>query len=564
MGAARRLYLHIVSLVSLLALTGGAGSLLQLVFQRIEDAIRGATIMGGDFTSGQAALSVAMILVGGPVYGFHWWMVRRGMRAQGVDGEQDRASAVRAGYLAVVMGVSLAAGVWALSSLVGAILMSLAGVAEEHPLATALAVAVVATPTWAAVARSRGPEIRATRMLGAAAWLTRLYRYLAAYGLLVLLLGGAAGLLETVLSVLIGRQDFGFNAEWWRVLAAGQVASIVVGGGALLVHWREARVTIRDAAIIGEDDRQTRLRAAFFGGALLTTLTWTALGVVGAIADAGRLLFGMTRGGLDAWLETVVGPPVALVPVAAAAWWVATAVRREATPLGPDRVLAARRLTLLLPSLVGLAFLAAGVTRLIETALLRLGGSDLTTILYGQNVDHQVPWYLAQVVVGAVLWLPAWLAVLDGRRREPAVERTALASRAYLFLVVGAAIVAAVPATIVVLYRILEPVLGGASTGTVVEDLAFPIAALIAAAAGAAYHVPLLLGDLAAKGIRPIGVPGTAITPAAEGDRAPAASHSATVELVLEVPEAESAPAIVAGLQSHLPPGVKLNLRAMG
>jgi hypothetical protein len=293
-------------------------------------------------------------------------------------------------------------------------------------------------------------------------------------------------------------------------------------------------------------------------------ITWVALGVAGSMADAGRLLAGMTGGSFNAWLELVVGPPIALVPAMAAAWWVATALRREAVAVGPDQVLAARRLTLLLAALVGLAFLAAGAAQLIETALLRLGGSELEPILYGQNANHQVPWYLSQVLVGIVLWLPAWLAVLDGRRRRPDLERTALASRAHLFLVVGAAIVAAVPATIAILYRVLEPILGGPASGTLVEDLAFPIAVVITAAAGAAYHVPLLLGDLAVRGTRLIGDRGTAPVAALDGHQAPAASQPITVDLELEVPETESVPEIVAGLQSHLPPGVRLNLRPMG
>jgi hypothetical protein len=518
--------------------------------------------MGGDFSSGQAALSVAMIAVGGPVYGFHWWLARRGLDAQGIDGEQDRGSAVRAWYLAVVMGISLAAGVWALTAVTSTILMRLADLSRTGSLAATVAVAVVAIPTWAVFARGRAREIRATQMRGAAAWLTRLYRYLAAYGLLVLLLGAAVGLLETVLSVLIGREAFSLNDKWWRAAAAGQVASIAVAGGALLLHWREARLAIRDAALVGEDDRLTRLRAAFFGGALLTTISWTALIVAGAIADAGRLLAGMSRGDLGAWLETVIGPPIAILPVAAAGWWVATTVRREAIALGPDRVLAARRLTLLLPSLAGLAYLAAGVTQLIQTALLRLAGNS--PILYGENINHQVPWYLAQVLVGAILWLPTWLAVLDGRRREPQLERTALASRAHLFLVVGTALVAAVPATIVILYRILEPILGGTSSSRLTDDLAFVIAVLIVAAVGLAYHAPLLVGDLAIKGISRVAAPGTELITAVAGDQVPAASHPATVDLVLEVPEAESVPAVVAGLQSHLPPGARLNLRPMG
>jgi hypothetical protein len=114
------------------------------------------------------------------------------------------------------MGVFLAVGVWALSALVGTILMRIIGVPDEGSLVTPLAAAAVAVPTWAAHGRGRGSEIRAVRMHGAAAWFTRCYRYLANYGLLVLALSGAAGLLETLLSVLIGRQESWQPDRWPR------------------------------------------------------------------------------------------------------------------------------------------------------------------------------------------------------------------------------------------------------------------------------------------------------------------------------------------------------------
>lgn len=67
MGTARRLYLYVAAMVSLTALTTGAGSLLQLVLQHAEDALAGSPAMGDDASSAQAALSIAMVAVGAPV-----------------------------------------------------------------------------------------------------------------------------------------------------------------------------------------------------------------------------------------------------------------------------------------------------------------------------------------------------------------------------------------------------------------------------------------------------------------------------------------------------------------
>jgi hypothetical protein len=561
MGTARRLYLYVVSLVSLLALVGGVGSLLQTFFQPVEDAARGAQVMGSDFTRGQAALSVALIAVGGPIWLLHWWLARRGLRAPGPGGEEDRASALRAAYLTVVLTLTLGAGIAAVVNLAQGVLERLLGVTDPQGWSVPLAVGLTAVPVWAAHARSRGIEIRTTRLRGAAAWVTRLYRYGAAYALLVLLLGGAVGLVEVLLSVGIGRPDFRPGDQWWRLVVAGQLASVAVGGAALLIHWRDAGTIIRDAALIGEDDRTTRLRAAFFGGSLLTTIAWAALAVTAALADAGRWLTGMTRGDLTVFLEQVVGPPLAVLPVVACAWWLVVAMRREAAAVGFEHDRATRRLTALLPALAGLALLAAGIIGLIEIGLSRLAGTEPVAILSGQDLNFGVPWHLAQAVVGTVLWLPSWLTVLRARQLEPDVERTSTAARAYLFLVVGTALVAAVPTGVMIMYRMLDTILGARPSLPLVEELAFPIAVVLVAAVAGGYHARILAADLVAGGAAGRAAVAPAASLEASGAPVGVVPPAASVELVLEVPGDQDARAVLAGLQAHLPPGVHLDMR---
>jgi hypothetical protein len=364
-----------------------------------------------------------------------------------------------------------------------------------------------------------------------------------------------------LLSVGIGRPDFRPGDQWWRLVVAGQLASVAVGGAALLIHWRDAGTIIRDAALIGEDDRTTRLRAAFFGGSLLTTIAWAALAVTAALADAGRWLTGMTRGDLTVFLEQVVGPPLAVLPVVACAWWLVVAMRREAAAVGFEHDRATRRLTALLPALAGLALLAAGIIGLIEIGLSRLAGTEPVAILSGQDLNFGVPWHLAQAVVGTVLWLPSWLTVLRARQLEPDAERTSTAARAYLFLVVGTALVAAVPTGVMIMYRMLDTVLGARPSLPLVEELAFPIAVVLVAAVAGAYHARILAVDLVAGGAA--GRAAAAPAPSLEASGAPVGvvPPAASVELVLEVPGDQDARAVLAGLQAHLPPGVHLDMR---
>lgn len=573
MGPARRLYVYIVSAVSLLALAIGTGALLASILGALEDALGGSVIAAGSTSREQLSYAIALILVGGPIFAIHWWLARRGMQAPGARGVEERASSVRAWYMALAQAVALGAALASLIALASAVLDGIAGAGTLQTWSEPLAIALVAVPIWTVFARSRGAEIRATRMAGAAAWLTRLYRYGGMLASLMVLLVGAAGLVATTLLVLVGRPDLGFAEPWWGGVAAGQAASIAVGFGAWLLHWRDGAATIRDAAQIGEDDRRTRLRAAYFGGVLLVTVSWCAVAVAGAVADLGRWVLGINSGDPQAFLEQVVGPPLAVVPLAVAAVWHARVATHEAAGLGAAEVVSARRNGLILVSLVGLAFVAVASTQLIELVIGQLAAPGQEALMADNGPGLQLTWNLAQLIVGAALWLPAWAAILSMRAQDPATERASAVTRAHLFLVVGSALVAAVPAATMTLYRMLDTVLGGQPARSLLEELSFPIAVVIVAAAIGGYHGWLLLGDIRATGAA---MDGAAEAEAVDADAGLAAAPglmAATrqaqpglidsmaeleLELTVHAPPGTDLAALVANLREHLPPGSTL------
>lgn len=573
MGTARRLYVYIVAAISLFALTAGLASLLMTILREVEDAVSGSVILDGGASREQLSYSIALIAVGGPVFAIHWGLARRGVRAPGARGDEERASGVRAWYIAFVQAVALGAILAALIALVSTVLVRAFGGSSSQTWSESLAIAIVAVPVWTVFARARAAEIRTTRMAGAAAWFTRLYRYGGAYASLIVLLVGAAGLIATGLSVLVDRPDFGLDEVWWREVAAGQVASIVVGYTAWMLHWRDAGAAIRDAALIGEDERLTRLRAAYFGAVLVVAVSWCAVVVAGAIADLGRWALGVNGGDAMAFLEQVVGPPLAVVPVAVAAAWHARFATREAAPMGDAQQRATRRNGLILVSLVGLTFLSAGSVQLIDLAIAQVAAPEEESLVVGSGPDRQLPWYLAQLIVGAALWLPAWAGVLALRARDLAAERAAAVTRTHLFLVVGCATVTAVPAATMTLFRVIDTLLGGQAAQPLLVELSFPISVVAVAAVIGGYHGWLLLGDIRATG--PVmetpaggdeagvqvgaGVAGAASAPvtAVPGVSTPSTAVLA-LELTVHAPPGTDMAALVAGLQQHMPPGSML------
>jgi hypothetical protein len=561
MGSARRLYVYLVAAVSLLALASGVYLLLATVLRTAEDTLAGSAVLGDWASREQLSLAIALIAVGGPVFALHWWLARRGLGTPGPRGDEERGSAIRAGYVALVQAVALGFGLVGVVSLLAIMLGRVFGVTDPSTWSDPLATVLVALPVWAFHARGRAAEIRLTRMTGAAAYLTRLYRYGGMFASLLVLLVGAFGLVATVLSILVGRQELG-SGDWWRTAAAGQVAGIVAGLGAWLLHWRDADAAIRDADRIGEDERLTRLRTTYFGGVLLVTLSWTAAIATGALADLGRWILGTNTGDTVVFLEQVVGPPLAVAPVILVGAWHAWVATREAAALGGPRVVSTRRNGLLAVSLVGLSFLVVGGVQLVELAISQLAATGEPSLVHDRTALNELPWCLAALLVGAVLWLPAWAGILGMRTRDPAVERAAPAMRAYLFLVVGAATVAAVPTATMTLYQVLVTILGGEAARPLLAELAFPIAVVFVAVLVGAYHLRLLLADLragAAAGVESGEAGGRAPVATAAIPAAAPMPAELTVALTLHAPVGTDMTALLGDLRDHLPPGAVLD-----
>lgn len=494
MGAAKRLYLYAVSAVSLAVLSVGLYNLVAVVFGELADAL-GATFISGDGGSGreQVSLAIALVVVGAPIFAIHWLLVGRGWRGTDDAARSDRQSAIRAGYLGLVATVALAFGALAaiasLEAVLGAILaFDRYGGRPTDQLATLL----IAAPVWWYHQRRRSLDIRHDRMTGAAAWLTRFHRYAWAFIGLMFLVVGTSQVLETTASVLIGRPGFGGGDDGWLASLSWSLSAMLVGTGIFLAHAIDARGAIRDAAIIGEDDRETALRATYFGVVILVALANVGVTVSKSLAELGRWMLGVgDADGLPAFLELVVGPLLVTIPFAVAGWLHWSALRREAGGRSSVALAAAERLVLHLAAGVGLTFMAVGAGQVLGRLFeVWLGGASSDDFF-----RTEIVWALALVIVGAVMWIPAWTRILRRRDAEPLTERQATVGRAYLYLVVAASLIAAVPSAAFILYRLIDTILGGGGValGT---DLAIPLAVVIVAAVGALYHGRMLVSDL--------------------------------------------------------------------
>src|SRR5687767_2792281 len=415
MGSVKRLYLYGAAAISLLVLATGIETLLTVALGEVTDALGSTVIAGESPGREQLSLAIALVVVGAPIFAIHWWLIARGWDGAGEAGADDRRSAIRAFHMALVASVSIGVALYAAQRLLEPAFGAILGVApSDAPWADAavvdnVALLLVAAPVWWLHMARRNADLRHDRLHGGSAWLTRLNRYGWAFIGLMTLLVGASQLIQTVASALVGQPDISGNLDWSVGFLASSLAAIVAGFIVWWLHDRDARHAISDAAVIGEDDRSTALRATYFGAILLVALAIGGLTIASATTELGRVLLGVADSfGIRAFLDSVIGPLLVAVPFAVTGWIHWRVVRREATHAGESAVATAERLRLHLTALVGIIFLTVGAARLgallVELVLGQVGDSDF--------IRHELVWCITQILVGSVLWIPAWSGIV--------------------------------------------------------------------------------------------------------------------------------------------------------
>jgi hypothetical protein len=111
--------------------------------------------------------------------------------------------------------------------------------------------------------------------------------------------------------------------------------------------------------------------------------------------------------------------------------------------------------------------------------------------------------------------------------------------RAYLFVVLGSALVALIVGLGMTIYQLLQVVLGVTERGELAADISLPLGVALVAAAGATYHGVLLRRDLAIR------------APVSPEEVAPPSSLFA----ILTGPAGADLSSVLAEFRRHLPPG---------
>lgn len=549
MQTARRLYIYLLSGISLGVLVAGLSMLLTVLLERIGLGPGGTQLSGGDVVGQQLTLASALVAVSLPVWLIHWFAAERSVGPDRETASIERTSEVRGLFFAVALGALLLAAGTGVASMLESIVVRLADTDfGSRSIGGGLALAVVAGAAWLYHLWIRSRDWARGPMTGAGAWLPRTYMYVAAFVGLMLLLAGVGGLMG-VLGRLVLDEPPPYKdpnvSSWWAYPFATALVGIVVGGGVWVGHRLYADRLVRDPGWRGASERPAKLRLAYFAAVLIATSAGTMFLLAEAAGNLLAVPLGISDGEDAAQVIGLILLPLLSAVAYAIAWWLHSRwMEAEAVSSGSDeRVETEDRLEHYPVALVGLAFSATAVAWIIGVLIdATLGGGRA---LSGGDVwRRELADWIPLALIGIAVWIWRWRRVGDRWAVDPVGEAVSTTRRAMLLIALAAGVLAGIAAAGLILYRLFGSIFGISQVGDPVSELSRPVGVLLVAVAVAAYHAIQLRRDQSMR----------TDLDASRGEPVVAAR----INLRLSGPPGADPSGVVATLRQQLPPGYDL------
>ena len=469
-GTLRRLYYYGLSFVALMFSASGAVMLVDYV----TDSFSGRQILSRGET--QLALALAITMVGTPIWIFHWWLAHKAVRRY----PAETRAVGRKVYLTLVLGVSAALGAFGLVSL----LRWLLGADSFNGLH--LAFPLVWGGVWGFHWYVDSLEVPRTE---AADSVRRVYVYgTSLYGLVMLLVG-----LGVILRHLVGQAyDALFDTQvllpgegtLWNDTTQTALAVFLVGGIFWWWHWHR----------VSRGDVDSVLRPgylyffAILGGAATVAAT---LGTI--IFRALQWAFGEPDAAGAADQFRFLPSAVAALISGGALWGYHWAVVRQESPITVVGPHAYRRVYRYLLAALGLGTLATGLVTLFGVIIGVMAPQSGEELLRADWWRNPLALATTLLLVGAPLWSYYWF----GLQRDAGaglLERSALSRRVFIYLVLGAAVLASLGNLSAALFMFFRDLLEGQISAQLLQDIKWSIGALLTAGAVSVYYW-LVLGE---------------------------------------------------------------------
>lgn len=575
MATAKRLYLYGISGLSLGLLLYAAAIFLGLLFDQVGLGSNfPSLVLGQDSNRESLSLAIGLLVVGLPVWFFHWAMVERMVQGDGPSAAIERRSIVRSVYFGLVMlWLAAAAASSASDILREEIAKSLGATAPfvAYSLGDSLAWLLIAFLALAYHGVIRGRDLRlGPTITGAAAWWSRFCLYGFAAVAFLVALGALSTIAMTLVQAASGYQGVDPNqfyiygadpiggvsgTAWWVRPVIAACATVIVYEAAWFACWLYAHQLMNRADEQGRAERSSKMRLAYFAVIVFSTAGYAITGFGQGLGTAMKYVVGswQTTLGQSLWGEVLV-PVLAAVPAMGAWFWLRHVACREAVALTGSPLRAVRPLDYL-ASLVGiLTFFTAFVAFL---DFLLQAGSQSSAFGFGPDMRGQAASAAAVAVVAAPVWLLPWLAGDRRRELDRIGEAASTARRTFLYFVVGTLVTASAVSGAIIVSRLARVAVGLDSSG-LAADIRIPVCVLVVALPILAFHADWLRHDILATREQPV----VASVPEIGQVNAPEAVAVALPrEMVITGPSGADFDAIRSWLAGSLPAGFTVGVR---
>jgi len=438
----RRLYFYLVALISVEVVLWGLIGLLRSIFStKLVD------------TADVLAQALALVLVGLPIFLFHWLWIQR----TAAKDEEERSASLRAIFFYGVLLGTLIPVVQNLLALIDRSILGISNISYERAflggfqtwqdnLIAIFINALVALYFWN-VLRDVWKALADTENF---ADVRRLYRYLWLLYSLLMVVFGAQQILRYVFYLPVPESLLG---EVGREMFANGLTLLLVGTPLWVYVWR-----ICQDALSASAERDSNLRLG-----ILYVLSLG--GVITVLSAGGTLLEIVLRWAFGEAMENYefirdIGGPISIgVPLAAVWAYYGGWLKRQ---IGSDqdalRRAGKQRLYSYILSALGLGAAFIGVT-LVFSFIIDFSASDA---LWGSTLRPRLTGALATLIVGLPLWLTTWRpmqaeALAEGDSGDHA--RRSNIRRVYLYLALFAGVIGGMATAVGLVYLVINTLL---------------------------------------------------------------------------------------------------------
>jgi len=474
MSSVRRVYFYLVTLITLGILAGGAGVLLNLLLDIT--IFKSISIGQANFYQQQLSMGIAMVIIGGPLWVLFWKSVQKHVAGNNVE----IGATLRKFFLNFILVVSSITAVVAAQILLTGLLTR---VPQSQNLSSSLATTIVALAVWYFHWRVSEKEGHPT---ASSLTLRRWYIYiLSGYGL-ILLTTGLVQMVDTAFKFMPLWGSSLVTGSFWSGAFQNNLITVFLGGILWAFHW----------FCMSRDDADSTLRQVYiyllaivvssiFGLTALTvglyqTLVWV-LGAAGSISGVYFQFLGWV-------IPTVI--------VTAAVWSYHQSVAHEESAQVIERLRSSKRVHLYIMSFIGLGTATSGLIILFGTLLnLIINSLDLAVAIESGWWQKQLSLTFSLLIVGAPLWWYYWNQILKLSAGGGVTEGRAKSRRIYLYVIIGATIIALAAVLVNIVYQILGGLLSGNFDLSVLQKSRWSIQTLLVAAPLLIYHWQIARDD---------------------------------------------------------------------